>query len=68
LSGVERSAEAKCLRCLQNPVGRLLMQGCFLLQRLFSQTELGGGILLIARKTRTPGAGTTSHSAIPTPR
>ena len=67
LSGVERSAEAKFLRCLQNPVGRFLMRGCFLLQRLFARTELSDGILLIARKTRArdavprgPAAGITN--------
>lgn len=50
MSGVERSAEAKLLRILQNPAGRLVMHSFFLLQRAFSRTDLGSGLLLIARK------------------
>lgn len=49
-SGVERTVETKLFPLQASLPGRVAMRGFFRLQRWFARTELGNGLLLVARR------------------
>jgi SAM-dependent methyltransferase len=49
-SGIERSAERRALPLLQSLPGRMALRGCFAMQALAANSDLGPAYLLLGRK------------------
>jgi hypothetical protein len=49
-SGVDRHLESRFYPLYAGWLGTTFMRACFLAQRLFVQTELGNGLVVVARR------------------